>query len=144
MNNDKNKQITIFQDSIQRTIIGNKIAETDTSITVENPLVVNVDQQYDPGTGQPTGQMAIQLIPVFFREFMGDKDGKVVFTYAKAQVTTIEVEGGFDFRLYSLYDRISDSPTEPAAANEPAAATSPHPNDVQAQSPADALPIFGK
>lgn len=99
-----NKNLVVFQDSVQRTIIGEQIEETDTTLVIKNPVVVNITPQYQ--NGQPTGQMALQLLPVFFKEFLGDKDQPVTYNYQKNQITKIDFEGGFDFRLYGQYDQI--------------------------------------
>ena len=101
---DNNKLIT-FNDSVQRTIIAEKLTETDTTITVKNPVVINVQPQMNQ-TGQQTGQMVLQLLPIFFKEFLGDKNASINYKYNRDQITEIDFEGGFDFRLYSQYEQI--------------------------------------
>lgn len=95
-----------FLDAAQRTIIGDQTAETETTITIKNPVVVNIVPQVDERNGQPTGQMALQLLPVYFREFLADKKSPVVFTFHKNQITNVSFDGGFDFRLIGQYQNI--------------------------------------
>lgn len=99
-----------FLDSAQRTIIGENLAETDSSLKIKNPVVVNIVPQ-SGADGRPNGQMALQLLPVYFREFQGEKKNPTIFTYAKSQIVSIEFEGGFDFRLYAQYEHIFNAAT---------------------------------
>jgi hypothetical protein len=62
--------------------------------------------------------MALQLLPVFFREFLGDKSAAVIYTYPKSSITLISFDGGFDFRLYGQYDHIF-AQTESGVPNPP-------------------------
>ena len=102
-------KLITFLDSAQRTIIAEEKESTDTSVSVSNPVVVNIVPQQD------TGQMALQLLPVYFREFQADKSGSTVFTYNKDNITPIEVEGGFDFRLNAQYEQIFNPPAQAQA-----------------------------
>lgn len=78
------KDIVVFTDSVSRTIAGVKISETETTLTVENPVIVNAipNQQ---------GQMSLQLIPVFFREILADKNQDCEFVYNKAVITQTNI-----------------------------------------------------
>lgn len=95
-----------FLDAAQRTIIGEQTDETNETLTIKNPVVVNIVPQYNEANGQPTGQMALQLLPVYFREFQGEKKNPAVFKYQKSQITQVSFDGGFDFRLYGQYEQI--------------------------------------
>jgi len=111
MNTERQSRIVTFLDAVQRTIIAERVDEecNENLLVVKNPVVVNILPQVDPVTRQQTGQMALQLIPLFFREFMGDKSETVVLSYPRNQVTQIAFKGGFDFRLYAQYEHIFDS-----------------------------------
>jgi len=100
------KQLTTFLDGSQRTIIAEFVSDENNILRVCNPVVVNIVQQIDPISNQPTGQMALQLLPLFFKEFLGDKSTKLFFDYNKQNTTHIKFEGGFDFRLYGQYDNM--------------------------------------
>lgn len=95
-----------FLDAAQRTIIGEVLLERSTEqlLVIRNPVVVNIVPQMDPNTRQPTGQMALQLLPLFFREFMGDKSDSTIYSYPRNGITLIDkFPGGWDFRLYEQY-----------------------------------------
>ncbi len=122
------KKIVTFLDSAQRTIIGTLKADREHEVEIENPVVVNIVPQINEQTGRPSGQMALQLLPVFFKEFQGVKSSPAVFKYNKQNITFIDFEGGFDFRLYGQYEHIfnpstvSQDNTPPPVNNAPEAA----------------------
>ena len=68
----KKVELVTFLDGVGRTIIGEKAKVDDTYIYVKNPAVVNVVQQQDPNTSAV--RMHLQLFPLFFKEFLADKD----------------------------------------------------------------------
>ena len=118
-----NVNLVTFLDAAQRTIIAELVEDGAVNLTVKNPVVVNIVPQYDDATGRPTGQMALQLLPVYFREFQGEKKNPAVFAYPKATITGITFEGGFDFRLYGQYEHIFNPTAAPVkvAGEAPAA-----------------------
>ena len=125
--------LTTFLDAAQRTIIGEQIDETDEILTIKNPVLVNIVPQIDPRTGQPGSQMALQLLPVYFKEFQGEKKNPVIFKYLKSQITQISFDGGFDFRLYGQYEHIFNSlsnPTPPTLFTPPQPASPPQETPV--------------
>jgi len=75
----KDKKLVVLMDGVSRTIAGYLSSETETTITVENPVIVNA-------VPQQGGQMSLQLIPVFFREILEDKNQTLEFTYDKTAV----------------------------------------------------------
>ena len=109
------KNLTMFLDAAQRTIIGELVSDDGVKMKIKNPVVVNIIPQQGGGMG-------IQLPPAYFREFMGDKSQPVTFTYLKSTVTEIAFEGGFDFRLYGQYDSIVAPPVPAPAPVAPGAA----------------------
>ena len=115
---DKKNNLVAILDAGQRTIIGKLVGETADILTLENPVVVNIVPQYDEITKQPTGQMALQLIPVFFREFQAEKGKPVRFEYNKTQITQIKIDGGFDFRLYGQHNAIFNQVPAPQSKSK--------------------------
>jgi hypothetical protein len=100
------KTIT-FIDSIGRTILGEEVSVCDTSLKVKNPVMINVVQTQN-------GQLQVQLIPLFFSEFIQDS-AKVEgssWTYNRASVVLGEVE--VDSRLLEQYTRILQSFSAPS------------------------------
>ena len=114
------KKMVTFLDSVSRTIIGMLEQETETTLKVENPVIVHVVPQQDPATGQM--KMSLQLFPIFFREFLGDKEASIVWEYKKENITLPTEEVVFDFRLHAQYANLfAPVASVPAApeGNEP-------------------------
>lgn len=117
------KDLVTFFDSLGRTIIGERVGGGAAFISIKNPVVVNIVQQQvqDPVTGQPQNRMALQLLPLFFKEFLADADAGVVYNYNKANITMPADDIVFDFKLYIQYDNIfkEDVPVEAPPAAPP-------------------------
>ena len=95
--NTNNTNLTVILDPVGRTILGEKTESTDsTKTTIKNPVVLHVI----PADNQ--GKMSIQLLPVFFREFLADKSGDVSFTYDTARIGVSDIDA-LDFRLQAQY-----------------------------------------
>jgi hypothetical protein len=94
-----NKPLTVILDPIGRTILGVKVESNDSTIALENPVILHIV----PADNQ--GKMSVQLLPLFFREFLADKSGDVVFTYDKARVTLTSIDA-IDFRLQTQYSQM--------------------------------------
>lgn len=95
------KLVTFF-DSVQRTIIGELISETEYDIKVKNPLVVNIVSTADVN-GNPNGGMALQLMPVYFRELIKNKEDEIIVSYNRSLISLVEFKEGFDDRLVTQY-----------------------------------------
>ena len=107
------KNIVAFLDSINRLMFAEEVSSANDVLKVRNPVVINIVPQADPRTGQPTGQMALQLIPVFFKEFLADKSSDVIFNYNKSVITVIDPLV-FDFKLHAQYHQLfATTPTSP-------------------------------
>jgi hypothetical protein len=90
---------TIFLDRVGRTIMGNAVEHSDNSILrIENPVVIIVG-------GDNTGKMSVQLFPLFFREFLGDKNTDVHFDFNKSDITLSNIDA-IDFRLQAQYTQM--------------------------------------
>jgi hypothetical protein len=83
------KDYKVFIDNAGRCLFGEITLETDDFITVKNPVMITVQQQQN-------GQMAVQLFPLFFAEFVAPRgsDRSSEFTYSKASIAT-----GGDFNI---------------------------------------------
>jgi len=97
------KDYIIFIDQVGRTILGVKTHTNTTSITrVENPVMIAVQQQQN-------GQMAVQLFPLFFQEFVvPNKDSKARHNYFEYNNDNITkgVDFDIDERIISQYEKI--------------------------------------
>ena len=92
--------ITTFIDHIGRTLLGELVEETDTHIVVKNPAIVHV---------QPTqsGQLNVQTIPLYFREFISDKNKNTGTEWKFNKATVVQglnIEN--DSRLVDQYSRL--------------------------------------
>lgn len=95
-------KIVTFIDSIGRTLVGEFAEQTDTLLKVKNPAMINVAQTQN-------GQLQVQLIPLFFAEFISDatkKDG-TVWGYNLNTIALGQLE--LDARLTEQYSRIVSS-----------------------------------
>jgi len=103
-------KITTFIDSIGRTILAEEVKTENGILSVKNPAMINVVQAQN-------GQLQVQLIPLFFTEFVDTSvrgDGTVwdynVQTIVKGNVT-------IDAKLVDQYTRVFN-PAPPAPAQE--------------------------
>lgn len=98
MSETNNPKMVVFLDYVGRTILGELLEEKPEALSVRNPVILHVV----PADG---GRMSIQLLPLFFREFLADKSGDVVFDFLKNNITKTDVEA-LDFRLNAQYSQM--------------------------------------
>jgi hypothetical protein len=106
---EQNK-IVVFFDTVGRTILGERI-ETETNdevLTVKNPAVVHIMPN------QQTGQLQLQILPLFFKEFLADKDAGTVWSYNKKNITESQ-DITLDFKLEAQYRQIFSNIVIPSA-----------------------------
>ena len=108
MSNTENK-IVVFFDSVGRTILGEKLEDKTTKdvLTIKNPAVVHIMPN------QQNGQLQLQILPLFFKEFLADKDTGTVWNYSRAHITEA-VDVTFDFKLEAQYRQIFAAGPAPA------------------------------
>lgn len=109
---DKTNLVT-FIDHIGRTIIAEEINSTKDKLTVKNPAILHV---------QPTqqGQLNVQTIPLYFKEFISEKNRENGTTWAfnkSSIVEAVDVEN--DPRLLEQYTRLFSAQPAAAAASGP-------------------------
>jgi hypothetical protein len=97
--------ITTFIDHIGRTIIAELVEDTAAQLTVKNPAIIHV---------QPTqqGQLNVQTIPLYFREFISDKNKNsgTTWKFNKSSIVLgVDIEN--DTRLLDQYSRLFAAPT---------------------------------
>ena len=103
--------LRVIVDAAGRTIVGENEKETKDTLVLRNPATLFIQPN------QATGQLAVQLIPFFFREFVGEEnraDG-LAWTFAKASISFTE-EFKIDARLYDQYEKMM---TKEANTNPP-------------------------
>tara|TARA_R110000822_G_C15334915_1_gene495073 strand:+ start:1070 stop:1504 length:435 start_codon:yes stop_codon:yes gene_type:complete len=108
MTDTKNgKDLIVFLDTIGRTIIAERLDEDDKVLNVQNPAVVNIAPQQAVGpNGEPIQKMALQLFPLFFREFLAAKDESVKFRYIKDNITMSVGDIALDFKIGIQYEQL--------------------------------------
>lgn len=108
MSNTENK-IVVFFDTVGRTILGERVdAETNENVlAIKNPAVVHIMPN------QQTGQLQLQILPLFFKEFLAEKDAGTLWKYNRANITEA-VDVTFDFKLEAQYRQIFANVPAPA------------------------------
>ena len=109
------KTYITFIDNAGRSIFGEVKDESKTLVDIKNPVMIAVQQQQD-------GQMAVQLFPLFFAEFVTDSDttGRdTVFSYIKNNIA-VGKEFDVDPRIVAQYEKVVN-PTLVPVSNEQAA-----------------------
>jgi|TARA_A100001015_G_C14797952_1_gene635737 hypothetical protein len=110
------KKIITFIDNAGRNILGVVSSEDDSNVKVENPVMITVQQQQN-------GQMAVQLFPLFFQEFVEEGENKRsnYFNYKKCSIAIGE-DFAIEPRIIDQYDKIVNPTLQPvptqAASNE--------------------------
>lgn len=111
MNKDK---LIVFLDSVNRTIAGIFHSEEVDSIVVKNPVIINA-------VPKANGQMMMQLIPVFFREILRNKNQECLFTYQKDKIVMSnisEMEMQIETEYNNLFKPIDVLPIAPSASDD--------------------------
>ena len=94
-----NKLIVIL-DAIGRTILGETTpSSSDGVLSLKNPVILHIVP------ADNNGKMSVQLLPLFFREFLADKTGDVVFNYTADKIVTTDIDA-LDFRLQGQYSQM--------------------------------------
>jgi hypothetical protein len=109
MKNELN--ITTFLDAVGRTVLGEVIeAESNEKVlAVKNPAVVAVSQQQ-------TGGLQLQILPLFFKEFLADKNEATIWYFNKNTITQSKVVL-FDFKLTAQYQQLFGPAPQPSTPN---------------------------
>ncbi len=108
--------IKILIDGTGRTIIGELVEDTETQIVLKNAATIYVQPN-------EAGQLQVQTIPLFFKEFMtldGREQG-VDYRFNKSQVTETNAGDILDNKLIIQYEKIKENitaPDEPQATPE--------------------------
>jgi hypothetical protein len=105
--------IVVFFDSVGRTVLGERIDEqtNEKTLTVKNPAVVHITPN------QQTGQLTLQILPLFFKEFLADKNAPTFWNYKRELITEAQ-DLVFDFKLQAQYQQLFGA-TPVTAPQEP-------------------------
>jgi len=105
--------IITINDHIGRTVVGKSVEETDTTVTLNNPVIIHTQPNPE------NGQLQVQSFPYIFMEFLTDKE-KNNWTFTKSSIVQSDVE--LDDRIIQQYNNINNPQppvTQPDAAAEP-------------------------
>jgi hypothetical protein len=105
---NNNTKITAFFDSVSRTIIG----EVMTDASNENVLVVKDPAVLHLQPNPQTGQLALQILPLFFKEFLADRTDSVIVEFDKKSITQIK-DPILDFKIVAQYQQIVNLASQP-------------------------------
>jgi hypothetical protein len=94
-----NTNLVVILDTIGRTILGERQESPKGTFNVKNPVILHIVP------ADNNGKMSVQLLPLFFREFLADKSGDVVFTYDASRITSTDIDA-LDFRLQAQYSQM--------------------------------------
>jgi hypothetical protein len=119
--NNNTKTPVIFLDKVGRTVMGVPVEQDENVLKVQNPVVIIVG-------GDNTGKMSVQLFPLFFREFLGDKNADVVFSFNNKEITPSNIDA-LDFRLQAQYNQMFSKNNTFVAQGEPP--KSPEPSNEE-------------
>lgn len=110
------KKYTTFIDNAGRTVFGEEVSRGD-FVQVKNPVMITVQPQQD-------GQMAVQLFPLFFPEFIlpegDDAERSTIFSWS-VQNIALGSEFTIEPRIVEQYEKVVNPvlvPVTPAADKE--------------------------
>ena len=105
------ENLRVIVDAAGRTIVGEFSSENTKKFELKNPATLFIQPN------QQSGQLAVQLIPFFFREFIAEdqRAGGLVWSFDKANIV---ISSGFDLdeRLLNQYTQMM---TKEANTNPP-------------------------
>lgn len=91
--------INVFINHVGQTLLAEVVEQDSKVLKAKNPAVLHVQPNQQ-------GQLQVQLIPLFFREFIdtAKRNDGAVFTFAKDSVVTSDVN--LDSKIVEQYNRI--------------------------------------
>lgn len=101
-NTNTTTKLTVFLDTVGRTVLGEEITSSDSSLlSVKNPVIIEtvpVDN---------AGKMSIRLLPIFFKGFLADQSKDVVISYNRSVISVTDIDA-LDFRLQAQYTQMNN------------------------------------
>lgn len=98
-------------DHIGRTVIGELVSETESTLTLNNPVIIHV--QPNP----QTGQLQVQSIPYIFMEFLEQASRTVNhWTFNRSSIVQSGVQ--LDSKIIAQYNGINTPASQAAPAGD--------------------------
>jgi len=91
-------KLTLFLDTIGRSILGELVEENDEFLVIRNPAIINC--------ATDGARVTLQLLPAFFKEFQADKTQPTVWKYRKSLLSASIEEFELDFRFKAQYEQL--------------------------------------
>ena len=91
--------IITINEHIGRTVVGKSVEETDTTVTINNPVIIHTQPNAE------NGQLQVQSFPYIFMEFLTDKE-KNNWTFSKSSIVLSDVD--LDDRIIQQYNNINN------------------------------------
>jgi hypothetical protein len=107
--------LKIFVDQVGRTVIGELVDDGDTTVVLKNPCTIFVQPN-------ESGQLQVQTVPMFFREFLteaGREEG-TTWTFNKSNIIDSNCAEHLDEKLVNQYTAILTNLGQPDAAEDDA------------------------
>jgi hypothetical protein len=120
-------ELTVFVDGIGRTLIGELVSSNTKILEVKNPAILHVQPN------QQTGQISVQLVPFFFKEFLSGGQGHTTWEFVKNTVV-VSKDVAIDNRLKEQYNNMFSAiqtPPKPALVGAAAGASTEQPPVVK-------------
>ena len=99
-------KIIVFLDNIQRTIVATLIQQSNDTLLVTKPAILNVAPSQDR-------KLQVQLYPLMFREFLKDRDVFPTWTYSKASIVIsndLELEANLIAQYTEMFKIVKNEP----------------------------------
>lgn len=93
-------KLITFIDNVGRTLFGEEVFQDTKHLLVKNPALIHV-------TPTPQGQLNVQTIPLYFREFISEKNRHAGTTWKfNLENITVGVDVDNDERLVDQYNKL--------------------------------------
>jgi hypothetical protein len=97
MSNQTNNNLVVIVDNVGRTILGKQKSLDERGLTLENAAVL-----YVASDEESKSRLTVQMVPLFFREFLANKESVVTAHYNPGQFVLLGIEA-FDSRMLTQY-----------------------------------------
>ena len=113
--------LTVIVDNVGRTIVGElKSLDSNKNLILQNAAVL-----YVASDEENKGRITVQMVPLFFREFLANKESSVLAHYNNGNYVLLDIED-YDGRMLQQYQQ---------TFSKPVAATSPQQTESKADEP---------
>jgi len=98
------KKITTIVDQVGRVVIGEVLEDSKSALRLKNPAIIHI------GQNPQTGQIQVQTLPYFFREFLNPKTAEQGTSWSFNKEKIVQGELDLDERLVTQYEKLFTQP----------------------------------